>query len=66
MQSFILMQNTLKKDCIGDGEIFHAPDDIAIFQEENQRWICTSGVYPLIQAEMSSNLLTDTGAFFLT
>lgn len=45
-------------------EIFCAPDSIAIFQEENHRWICTSGVFPLIEAKVPSHPLADTSAFW--
>ena len=41
-------------------------DSIAIFQGENQKCICASGAFSLIQGHALSNSLADTGAFFLT
>ena len=42
------------------------PDRIAIFQKEKQKWICTSGVFPLMQGQVPSCSLGDTGALFQT
>ena len=41
-------------------------DSIAIFQGENQKFICASGAFSLIQGHALSHSLSDTGAFFLT